>query len=270
MGAAVDAARLASARLARSLNATDRDMPTRITHCRSSIGGLSVARLHLSSDSGVNPLSSQVVAEIRETMRAAEADDEVSGLVFTSEGRCFCAGADVKEFRTFDVHAFQRYMSDVLAMYAEMIELRKPIVARVHADARGGGAALALSSDFVVSARAAKFALPESHRGLAGGGYLMPRLMGKHRAAEFVLLGRDFTAAQMLDWGLLSAVCEAGELDAGLERCCAELATIPPSAFAVGKRSLASGYTHGLREAMGVHVQAQTQAFLSARAKGLV
>lgn len=245
-------------------------MPTRITHSSTTVAGLAVKRLHLDSDSGVNPLSSAVVAEIRASLREAETDPQVGAIVFSSEGRCFCAGADVKEFRTFDVHGFQRYMSDVLAMYAEMIELRKPIIARVHADARGGGAALALSSDFVLSERSARYALPESQRGLAGGGYLMPRLMGKHRAAEFVLLGRDFSAAQMLDWGLLSEVCDGHELDSALERWCAEIARIPASAFAVGKRSLASGYTHGLREAMAVHVQAQTQAFISARSQGLV
>ncbi len=118
----------------------------------------------------------------------------IRALLFSSEGRSFCAGADVKEFRTFDATSFRRYMTDVLAMYAEMIELRKPIICRVHADARGAGAALAFCSDFVIAAEQVKFALPEAHRGLAGGGYLMPRLMGKHRAAEMVRSGA--TAAQ--------------------------------------------------------------------------
>lgn len=268
--------------------------PTRLRVSTHDAHGRRWERLHLSSASGVNPLSGATVAALRSRLAAvdaavaAEARTAGSGaphapdpaaqdpagaphaLLLTAEGRCFCAGADVKEFRGFDAAAFSTYMSDVLALYAEMVEVRRPVVCVVHADARGGGAALALCSDFVVAVEDARFALPESQRGLAGGGWLMPRLMGRQRAAEMVLLGREFTACEMASMGLVNRVCAVADLDATVDALCASLATMPPSAFGVGKRSLAGGLSVGLREAMDWHVRAQTEAFAQARAAGLV
>jgi enoyl-CoA hydratase/carnithine racemase len=273
-----------------------RNEPTRLRISSRQAHGRRWERLHLSSASGVNPLSGATVAALRARLAAideavaAEAGDPVGdpaggapdtrgasdeptvphALLLTAEGRCFCAGADIKEFRSFDAAAFSAYMADVLALYAGMVQVRRPIVSVVHADARGGGAALALCSDFVVAAEDARFALPESHRGLAGGGWLMPRLMGRQRAAEMVLLGREFTAGEMAAMGLVNRVCAAGDLEATVDELCAALAAMPASAFGVGKRSLAGGLSVGLREAMDWHVRAQTEAFVKARAAGLL
>jgi 2-(1,2-epoxy-1,2-dihydrophenyl)acetyl-CoA isomerase len=243
---------------------------TRVDWIEHEAHGRRWARLHLSSASGVNPLSSATVATMRERLAAVDAagHEAPHAVLLSAEGRCFCAGADVKEFRAFDAPAFSGYMRAVLALYAEMVELRRPIVCLVQADARGGGAALALCSDFVVAVEGSRFALPEAHRGLAGGGWLMPRLMGRQRAAEMVLLGREFEAAEMAAMGLVNTVCAADALHAQAESWCAALARMPESAFAVGKRSLAGGLSVGLREAMQWHVEAQTRAFEAARAVG--
>ena len=241
---------------------------TRLTYDERQVAGITLGEIWLDSDSGVNPLSGSTVRAMRERLRGLALVGGPHAVTVSARGRCFCAGADVKEFRRFDEAAFRDYMTEILAMYADLIEVGKPIISVVHADARGGGAALAFCSDFVVAADSARFALPEAHRGLAGGGYLMPRLIGKHRAAEMVLLGRDFSAADMLAMGLVNAVCAAPDLAARTEALVAELARIPASAFAVGKRSLAGGLSVGLREAMAWHVQAQADAFMRGRAEG--
>jgi len=241
-------------------------MPTNTSMRERRAGGRVFVDLCLSSDSGVNPLSSGAVKQIRDTLRRLSADDTAHGLIIRAEGRCFCAGADVKEFRGFGLDDFRRYMTDILAMYAEMSEFPKPIVSLVHADALGGGAALAFFSDLVIAVESAKFGLPEVHRGLAGGGYLMPRLVGKHRAAEMVLLGRSFGASEMLAWGLVNQVCPAVEIEARAQALLEELAALDVGAFAVAKASLSGGLAVGMREAMDRHVTAQTKAFSRARA----
>ncbi len=245
-------------------------MSTTLSYGERDAFGVRIGTLALSSDNGVNPLSSAVVQGIRERLAAMQAPDAPHALLISASGRCFCAGADVKEFRGFDAASFRRYMADVLSMYVEMIEVGKPIVCLVHADARGGGMALALCSDFVIAADHAKFALPEAHRGLAGGGYLMPRLVGKALAAEMVLLGRDYGAAEMQRLGLVNQVCPAEDLIRRGDQLLEEIARIPASAFGVGKRSLAAGLSVDLRPAMQRHVDAQTEAFIGARARGLV
>lgn len=245
-------------------------MPTTLTYTLRDIGGISIGEFRLESDSGVNPLSSDVVGAFRNQLRLLDNVDPPHALVISAVGKCFSAGADLKEFKGITLERFRQYMSDVLAMYAEMAEVRKPIISIVQADARGGGAALAFFSDFVIAAHHAKFALPESHRGLAGGGYLMPRLVGKHRAAEMVLLGRSYSAEDMLQMGLVNEVCPASELDERCAKLCAELGALSPGAFGVAKRSMAAGLTMGMRDAMQVHVEAQTEAFVLARGRGLI
>jgi len=241
-------------------------MPTTINHRERRIGERLFVELRLSSDNGVNPLSSGNVREIRETMRRLSPLGAAHGLLISAEGKSFSAGADVKEFRTFGEPEFRQYMSDILAMYAEMTEFPKPILSIVQADALGGGAALAFYSDFVIACETARFGLPEVHRGMAGGGYLMPRLIGKHRAAEMVLLGRNFTAQEMLDWGLVNVVCPQADLEPQTDKLCQELARLTDSAFAVAKTSLAGGLTVTMREGMERHIAAQTEAFRRARA----
>jgi 2-(1,2-epoxy-1,2-dihydrophenyl)acetyl-CoA isomerase len=231
-----------------------------------SAGGRTFVELSLSSVSGVNPLSSATVAEIREAMRVTAADGQVHGLFIAAQGRSFCAGADVKEFRGFGIEDFRGYMTNILAMYMEMTRFPKPIVSLVHADALGGGAALAFFSDIVISVRSARFALPEVHRGLAGGGYLMPRLLGKQLAAEWVLLGRSFSAEDAHRTGLVNVVCEADELEAHAERFAAEFAALSAAGLAAAKQSLGAGLTMDLQAAMDAHVVVQTEAFAQAQA----
>ena len=92
------------------------------------------------------------------------------------------------------------------------------------------------------------------------------RVLGKHRAAEMVLLGRTFSARVMLAWGLVNEVCAPEALDMRAQALCEELAAVPAGAVAVAKRSLAGGLALGLREAMDQHVAAQTEAFARGRA----
>lgn len=223
--------------------------------------GRTFLELRLSSESGVNPMSGGTVEEIREVLRTQAANPQIHGLFISAEGRLFCAGADVKEFATFGVPQFRGYMTGILAMYLEMARFPKPIVSVVHADALGAGAALAFFSDLVVAARTAKFGLPEVHRGLAGGGYLMARLMGRQRAAEWVLLGRTFTAEDAQGMGLVNEVCDAAQIDARADALACELAALQPGGLAVAKASLAGGLSTDLESAMQMHIAAQTEAF---------
>lgn len=245
-------------------------MSTRVLYEERQAHGVRIGEMRLDSVNGMNPLSSATVREMHARFAALHADDAPHAVVLSAQGRFFCAGADVKEFRAFDAPAFREYMSGILALYAAMIEAARPVVCVVHADALGGGAALALCADFAIAAQGARFGFPESHRGLAGGGYLIPRLVGKHLAAEMVILGRSYGAGEMLAHGLLNRVCAPEALAACADELCAALAAIPASALRVAKRSLAGGLTVDLREAMQRHVDAQTAAFVVARAEGRV
>lgn len=229
-------------------------------------GGRAFTELCLVSDSGVNPLSGQTVAQLRAALRENAADDGCHGLFLRAEGAFFSAGADVKEFRRFGVEDFRAAMQNILALYAEMVRHPKPVVSLVQGDALGGGAALAFFSDYVIAVQGARFSFPEVHRGLAGGGYLMPRLLGRHRAAEMVLLGRPIDAARAQALGLVAEVCEPSDLDHGAQALAQEFAALAPSGLSVAKLGLALGLGDDLERNMAVHIEAQTQAFMAQRA----
>jgi len=161
-------------------------------------------------------------------------------------------------------------MRNILALYAEMTATAKPIVAVVHADALGGGAGLAQLADFVVAADTARFGFPEALRGLAGAGYLSPRLVGKQLAAEMALTGRLLTAAEMQRLGLENDVCSVGDLPQHVEDFVARLGRITSVALATGKASLHGGLFAGLDDAMARHVDLQVTAFADARARGSI
>jgi enoyl-CoA hydratase/carnithine racemase len=215
----------------------------------------------LVSENGVNPLSQPTVARLRELLRTQSASHERHGVILRAEGRAFCAGADVREFRTFDAEGFRAALTGILGLYLDMIRFPQPIVCLVQGDALGGGAALAFCSDYVIATRGARFGLPEVQRGLAGGGYLMPRLLGKHRATEMVMLGRALDADAALRLGLVGEVCEPDEIEGRAQALADELAALAPEGLAVAKKSLAVGLGEDMDSAMQAHIEAQTQAF---------
>lgn len=235
-------------------------MSTHVCIERVSTGGRAFVHATLCSPNGINVLSSHTVATLREALRGV-ARGEGHGLIIAAEGRCFSAGADVKEFRDFTPSDFRQSMRNIADLFLEMMACPRPVISVVQADAIGGGAALAFCSDYLMAAGTASFSLPEVQRGLAGLGYLLPRLIGRHRATELTLLGRRFDAARLREWGLVNEVCDAAELDARRAALCAEFAALTPSALQVAKRSLSCGLHLPLREAIEAHIDAQVDAF---------
>lgn len=236
-------------------------MSTEVRIERNEINGRVFVTATLTSTNGVNPLSSETVATLRRTVGSMGAEDGGHALILRSEGRCFSAGADVKEFRSFSAADFRRSMRNIAELFLEMLECPTPVVSVVQADAIGGGAALAFASDYIIAAEDAKFSLPEVHRGLAGLGYLLPKLVGRHRANELTLLGRSFLAARLQVWGLVNEVCSASALNEREQALRDELAVIDGSGFEVAKRSLSYGLLLPLREGLDAHIDAQVAAF---------
>ncbi len=245
-------------------------MATTVSCREAELGGCAIAELCLSSDNGANPLSVTAVAALREQLKALDRRGPPHIVVLRSEGRFFSAGADLQDLASMTPAGFGAFMKDILALYAEMTATAKPIIAVVHADALGGGAGLAQFADFVIAADTARFGFPEALRGLAGAGYLTPRLLGKQLATELALTGRLLSATEMQRLGMVNEVCGGGELPRRLEALIERLGRISPTALATGKRSLHGGLFVGLEEAMRRHIELQVTAFADARGRGLV
>jgi len=142
-----------------------------------------------------------------------EADEEVGAIVLTGSEKAFAAGADIKEM------ASKTYMEalsqNFIASWQRLAATRKPTIAAVNGYALGGGCEIALMCDIVLAGDGAKFGLPEVTIGTipgSGGTQRLTRVVGKAKAMEMVLTGRNMTAEEAERAGLASRIVPAGDL----------------------------------------------------------
>jgi 2-(1,2-epoxy-1,2-dihydrophenyl)acetyl-CoA isomerase len=184
---------------------------------------------------------------------AASADLNVRAIVLTAVGKGFCTGADLRGDRdpaaARPEGAPERSFGDVArvirngaqGLIGSILDCEKPVIAAVNGTAAGLGAHLALAADLVIAAEEARFIEVFIRRGIcidAGGAYLLPRMVGLHKAKELVFFGDDLSAADAERIGLVNKVVPAGELEAAAKEWAERLAAAPTKALAVDKRLL--------------------------------
>jgi enoyl-CoA hydratase/carnithine racemase len=173
-----------------------------------------VAVVTLNRPKALNALNSELLGELVAALEAFDADGGVRAIILTGSERAFAAGADIKEM------APQSYMdmfkANFFAAAADRIAaIRKPIIAAVAGYALGGGCELAMLADFIIAADNAKFGQPEITLGVMpgiGGTQRLTRFVGKSKAMEMCLTGRNMDAAEAERAGLVSRVVPAAEL----------------------------------------------------------
>ena len=173
-----------------------------------------VALITLNRPQALNALNGALLEELVHALEAVDADDGLRVCVLTGSERAFAAGADIKEM------APQSYMdmfkSNFFAGAADRITaVRKPIIAAVAGYALGGGCELAMLCDFIIAADNAKFGQPEITLGVMpgiGGTQRLTRFVGKSKAMEMCLTGRNMDAAEAERSGLVSRVVAPAEL----------------------------------------------------------
>ncbi|MCJ2122181.1 enoyl-CoA hydratase-related protein [Methylobacterium sp. J-077] len=220
-----------------------------------------------------NALDRATYAGLAAALDAAGADEGLRAVVLTGAGGCFTAGNDLKDFQ--DVEAAGA--SPGLTFLKALRGCPKPVVAAVEGHAVGIGTTLLLHCDLAYAGNGARFRLPFTALGLSpegGSSYLLPFVAGTKRAAELLMLGEPFGAAEAVAAGLVNAVVPEGTaLEVALGRARA-LAGLPPASIAATKRALRRGHDdrvartlaeeaevfHGLRR--GPEAQAAFAAFL--------
>ncbi|MFF0493862.1 enoyl-CoA hydratase family protein [Nocardia sp. NPDC004068] len=200
------------------------------------------AILTLDSPHNRNALSARLVQELLTGLRDAGADERVRGVVLTHTGNTFCAGADLKEALDADPAAAAdirtRWMVEALRT---ILELPKPVVARVDGNVRAGGMGIVAACDIAVAGPGSSFALTEARLGLAPfiiSLTLLPR-MGSRAAARYFQTGETFDAATAERAGLITVAAE--DAAAEVENLCAALRLGSPQGLAESKRLVNAG-----------------------------
>lgn len=178
-----------------------------------------VAEVVLDRPERLNALSRGLMSDLVETFDGFETDDDVWAVLLTGTGeRAFSAGVDLKEMRGDD-HGQERPPSLPMRgpernMFETVLECSKPTVAALNGVAVGGGCELALACDVRFAAAGARMGLPEAKRGMGAnfGCQLLPRLVPRGVAYEWLYSGELFDVEEARRWGLVSRVVSAEQL----------------------------------------------------------
>lgn len=162
----------------------------------------------------LNALNDTLMNELGDALVKFEADEGIGAIVVTGSEKAFAAGADIgamKDWSYMDV-----YKSEYITRNWERLRsVRKPVIAAVAGYALGGGCELALMCDIVIAADTARFGQPEIKIGImpgAGGTQRLPRAVGKAKAMDLILTGRNMDAQEAERAGLVSRVVAADKL----------------------------------------------------------
>jgi 2-(1,2-epoxy-1,2-dihydrophenyl)acetyl-CoA isomerase len=194
-----------------------------------------VALLTLNDPSTLNAAGNQLVADLTDAIeKVASGEIAARAMVITGEGRGFCSGANLQARGGDPVPLAERDVGERLEavfnpLMRKLAHMATPLVTAVNGPAAGVGASLALMGDLIVAGESAYFLQAFRRIGLVpdgGATWMLPRMIGKARAMELMLLGEKLPARTALDWGLIN-------------RCVAD-ADVLPTALALAKE-LAAG-----------------------------
>ena len=194
----------------------------------------------------LNALNRATLAEIDEAIAAASSDTDVVAVVITGAGdKAFVAGADIGELNTLGPVEAKEFSLRGQAIFDRIERLSKPVIAAVNGFALGGGCELAMACHLRVAAENAVFGQPEVKLGLIpgyAGTQRLPRLVGRGRALEILLSGRNVGAEEAERIGLVNAVCPSPNLTERVNELLKEILANGP--LAVGHCIVA--VNHGL------------------------
>lgn len=210
-----------------------------------------VATVQINREEKLNALNSKVLDELCCAFEMIGRDSSLRVVILTGAGsRAFAAGADLSEVtEKHTIEELRNYYKLFNKLYAAIGEIPQPVIARVNGYAFGGGCLLALASDLIVATMKSSFSQPEVNFGFTGGAALLPRLVGKHKAAEITMLGRPFSAEEAYRMGLVNSLVEESDLDGRVSDVCRTLLKKDALALAMIKRIIRNSFEVGLASA---------------------
>ena len=232
----------------------------------STLGEEGVRTVALNRPERLNAMNRQLIDDVTSAFDQANADDETRAVIFTGEGRAFCAGDDRKDHTQPESEAEARDLVQAIQRATEAIVLGpKPVVGAINGWAVGGGFEWAINCDFPIWAESARGFFPEVSLNIFVTGAvtsLLPALVGLNRAREMLFLGERYDAPALLRMGVAWRVVPDDELIASAERVARQLAALPPLSVRAMKRVLNQTASTDIRAALDRETQATIQGFM--------
>ncbi|KAJ5717074.1 ClpP/crotonase-like domain-containing protein [Penicillium malachiteum] len=174
-----------------------------------------VGLITLNRPKALNALCSPLFTELNEALSKYDEDKSIGAIIITGSEKAFAAGADIKEMAPLTFSS--AYSNNFIAPWSHLAKnIRKPVIAAVSGYALGGGCELALMCDIIYCTSNATFGQPEIKLGVipgAGGSQRLTRAVGKSKAMELILTGKNFSGKQAGEWGVAAEVVDGGHAE---------------------------------------------------------
>ena len=207
-----------------------------------------IARIQLARPEKKNAITVAMYEAMGAAVLSAQEDGAVRAIVIQGQPEVFTAGNDLQDFMQGPSGGMD---SPVFRFMRAMIECDKPVIAAVNGAAVGIGTTMLLHCDLVYCSENARFSMPFVSLGLCpefASSLLLPAMSGYHAAAEKILLGEAFDAAEALRMGIVNRVLPAGEVDDFAMAQADRFNGLPPNAVRTSKRLLRQGHAKGLEQ----------------------
>jgi enoyl-CoA hydratase/carnithine racemase len=224
-----------------------------------------IATITLNRPERKNPLTFESYDELRATFYELDHNYRVKVIVIRGEGGNFCSGGDVHEIigplTKMNAQGLVRFTRMTGDLVRAMRACPQPIIAAVEGVCAGAGAILAMASDIRFGQPGCRTAFLFSRVGLSGADMgacaILPRIIGRGRAAELLFTGRDMTSDEGLAWGFYNRVVE--DVAAEAYALADELARGPSIAHCITKRQLDAESNMSINEALEAEARVQAR-----------
>ena len=221
-----------------------------------------IATITLNRPERMNACSLDMAGEINDALAAGLGDARC--LIITGAGRGFCSGADLSARGSSSITggegsyiALTRHYNPLMMNLAR---LNMPIITAINGAAAGVGCSIGLAGDFVLAGKSGYFLQAFVNIGLVpdgGASWMLPRLVGKARATEMMMLGEKISGDKAEDWGLIYKCVEDDVLQAEARALATRLANGPTVSYAVMRKNILTALENSYAEALLAEAEGQ-------------
>lgn len=196
-----------------------------------------IATITLSRPDNANALDLKMAEELHAVSIICSTNTEIRSVVLTGEGKMFCAGGDLNQFKEAGDEKEALLLNMATLLHAAIIRfstMDAPLVVAVNGAAGGGGFSLMLAGDIVIASAKAKLVSAYTASGLTPDGsstFYLAKHIGLLRAKELMFTNRVLSAQEALEWGLVTSVVEPEELTKAAMSLAQNLAKGPTKSF---------------------------------------
>ncbi len=232
---------------------------------RSEITAEGVRTISLNRPSAMNAMNRLLIDEVSVAFDDANRDQDTRAIIFTGEGRAFCAGDDRHEHVRETEEEARAVVDAIQRATVSIVMGAKPVVGAINGWAVGGGFEWAINCDFPIWAESAKAFFPEVSLNLFVTGAvtsILPSIVGPVKAREMLFLGNRYSATELREIGVAWKVVPDDELLREAEVVASQLAALPTLSTRAMKRVLNQAIAGGLQQALNLETEATVAGFL--------